>query len=125
MRPAALISSRPLISSTPMLSNPTVGRSIESTILAMAAPMIARSTRCWASAPMLAPTSSTMDLPRVVGHMAAIAGRSTWGIVRKQILDMAMSAPVLPAETVASASPVFTASIASHMEDVRRPDRRA
>jgi hypothetical protein len=34
---------------------------------------------------------------------------------------IAISAPVLPAETATSASPFFTASIASHIEDFQRP----
>ena len=70
MRPASLTSSRPLISSTPTLSRPTVGRSMSNRTRAMAAPMIAKSTSCWASAPMVAPTSSTMLSPRMVGQIA-------------------------------------------------------
>ncbi len=46
---------------------------------AVAAPITARSTRCSASAPIEAPTSSTIDSPRKVGHSAAIAGRSIPG----------------------------------------------
>src|SRR5579883_3251482 len=38
---------------------------------------------------------------------------------------MAISAPVLPAEKAASASFFFTASRASHMEEARRPARKA
>src|ERR1700733_8465709 len=76
-RPAAFTSSTPLISSVPTLRRPTVGESMWNTIRAIAAPITARSTRCCASPPMLAPTSSTIDSPRIVGHMAAIAGRST------------------------------------------------
>jgi hypothetical protein len=38
---------------------------------------------------------------------------------------MAIKAPVLPAETTTSASPFFTASIASHIEDLCRPERSA
>ena len=38
---------------------------------------------------------------------------------------MAISAPVLPADTAASASPFFTASSASHIDEVRRPERKA
>ena len=40
-------------------------------------------------------------------------------------LAMAMSAPVLPAETATSASPFLTASMASHIEDFQRPLRSA
>ena len=38
---------------------------------------------------------------------------------------MAINAPVLPAETTASASPFFTASIAIHIDDFQRPCRSA
>jgi hypothetical protein len=46
-------------------------------------------------------------------------------MVRKSIFAMAINAPVLPAETATSASPFFTASTASHIEDFRRPLRSA
>ena len=49
---------------------------MSNTMRAIAAPMMARSTRCCASAPIDAPTSSTIDSPRSVGHIAASAGRS-------------------------------------------------
>src|SRR3954453_15576080 len=114
----------PLISSMPTLRSPTVGRSMSKRMRAIAEPMIAMSTRCMASAPIVAPTSSTTLSPRSVGHRAAIAGRSIWAMVLRQIFDIAMRAPVLPAETAASASPSRTAWIASHMEEVRRPARR-
>jgi hypothetical protein len=38
---------------------------------------------------------------------------------------MAISAPVFPADTQTSASPVFTASIAFHMDDFHLPCRKA
>ena len=66
-------------------------------------------------APMLAPTSSTMHSALTVGHSAAIAGRSMPAMGRRISFDMAISAPVLPAETATSASPFCTASSASHM----------
>ena len=110
-RPAALTSSRPLISSTPTLSRPTVGVSMSNTMRAIAAPITARSIRCCASAPIVAPTSSTIDSPRIVGHIAASAGRSISGSMCRQTFAIAISAPVLPAETAQSASPFFTASI--------------
>jgi hypothetical protein len=50
-----------------------------------------------------------------------MAGRSIPGKVLRLNFDMAMSAPVLPADTAMSASPFFTASIASHIEDFQRP----
>ena len=87
----------------------------------MAPPITASSTRWLASPPIEAPRSSTIDSPRRVGHRAAIAGRSMPGMVLRLNLAIAISAPVLPAETAASASPFLTASIASHMDDFQRP----
>ena len=87
----------------------------------MAAPITARSTRWSASAPIEAPTSSTTDSPRKVGHSAAIAGRSMPGKVLRLNFDIAISAPVLPPDTTTSASPFLTASMASHIEDFHRP----
>ena len=46
-------------------------------------------------------------------------------MVRRQNFDIAISAPVLPAETHTSASPFFTASIAFHIDDFQRPWRSA
>ena len=92
---------------------------------AMAAPITAISTRCSASVPIVAPTSRTTLSPRTVGHRQAIAGRSTPAIVLRQIFDIAMSAPVLPAETAACASPSRTAWIARHIDDLPRPWRTA
>src|SRR3954452_4602214 len=61
----------------------------------------------------------------MVGHSPAIAGRSMPGIVCRLNFAMAISAPVLPADTATSASPFFTASSASHIEDFHRPCRSA
>ena len=91
----------------------------------MAPPMTAKSKSCWASAPMVAPTSSTTLSPRIVGHSAAIAGRSILAVVFKQSFAIAINAPVLPADTAKSASPRLTASIDSHMLEFRRPRRKA
>ena len=71
--------------------------------------------------PIDAPTSRTIDSPRSVGHRAAIAGRSIPGKVFNANFDIAMNAPVFPAETAMSASRFLTASIASHIDDLRRP----
>jgi hypothetical protein len=46
-------------------------------------------------------------------------------MVRSSSLAITISAPVLPAETATSASPFFTASIASHIDDFRLPLRKA
>jgi hypothetical protein len=66
-----------------------------------------------------------MHSASTVGQIAAIAGRSTPSIVFRQNLAMAMSAPVLPADTAAAARPSRTASSASHMLDFQRPLRSA
>ena len=74
---------------------------------------------------MVAPRSSTTESPRAVGHTAAIAGRSIPGSVRRLKRAIAISAPVLPADTATSASPFLTASIASHIDEFFRPRRSA
>jgi hypothetical protein len=60
----------------------------------------------------------------MVGHCPAIAGRSMPGMVLRTSLAIAMRAPVLPADTVKSASPFCTASMDSHMLEPR-PRRTA
>ena len=75
--------------------------------------MMANSTSCSASLSMLAPTSSTAVTPRRVGQLATMAGRSSpCADMRRISLEIAINAPVLPAETTAAASPAFTASMA-------------
>ena len=91
----------------------------------MASPITANSTSWLASAPMVAPTSRTMLSLRSVGHIAAMAGREMPGSVLRMKRAMAISAPVLPADTAASASPVRTASIVIHMLLLPRPWRSA
>ena len=66
-----------------------------------------------------------MQAPLSVGHSAAIAGRSMPGSIFRLNLAIAISAPVLPADTATSASPFLTASMASHIEDFQRPLRSA
>ena len=86
---------------------------------------MAKSISWCASAPIVAPTSSTTLSPRRVGQIAAIAGRSIVAMVRRQNFAIAISAPVLPADTQTSASPFLTASIAFHIDDFQRPWRSA
>ncbi len=47
------------------------------------------------------------------------------GIIRRLNFAIAISAPVLPADTATSASPFLTASMASHIDDFQRPLRSA
>ena len=62
--------------------------------------------------------------PRRVGNSVAIAGRSMPGRVFSTNLAIAISAPVLPADTTPSARPSATASIASRMLDRRAGAQR-
>ncbi len=50
------------------------------------------------------------------GQRQAMAGRLTPGSLRSRSMESAISAPVLPQETAAAASPARTASMADHME---------
>ena len=121
---AARISPVPFNSSSPMLSRATLGRSSPSTVRANAAPITANCTRLVASHSVLAPRSSITDSDFSVGSTAARAGRSMPGMVRSENSDIAIRAPVLPAETAALALPCFTASMAMPI-DVVRARRRA
>ena len=79
--------------------------------------MMANSTSCSASQSTLAPTSSTAVTP-LQGRPAGHDGRPLQirRDIRRISLEIAIRAPVLPAETAAAASPCFTASTAFHME---------
>ena len=55
------------------------------------------------------------------GNRRAVDARQRAQVKR----DIAISAPVFPAEITTSASPFFTASMASHIEEVLRPRRSA
>ena len=75
---------------------------------------------------MLAPTSSTAVTPRRVGQLATAAGRSSPPAMRSSSLEMAISAPVLPPETAAAASPRFTDSTQfQRLEPLPRRSARA
>ena len=86
--------------------------------------MTANSTRRSASHTTLAPTSRTEVTPRKVGQLATRAGRSMSPAIRSNRRDIAIRAPVLPAETAAVDSPERTLSTAFHME-VSLPRRMA
>ena len=86
--------------------------------------MRAKSVRFPASQVMLAPRSSITDSPFMVGKKEAMAGRSMPGRVLRTNFAMAMSAPVLPADTTPRALPSCTALIARRMDEPR-PDLSA
>ena len=75
----------------------------------MASPITANSTSWDASAPMVAPTSSTTLSLRMVGHMAAMAGRSMCGSVRS-LIRLAVTAR---AASVAAEAPVEAQTVES------------
>jgi glycerol-3-phosphate acyltransferase PlsX len=70
--------------------------------------------------------SVVLDLGASIGgdahHLVSLAVMgSAMASVRRQKRAIAINAPVLPAETVASASSLLMASMASHIEDFLRP----
>ena len=55
--------------------------------------------------------------PLTVGSAAQMAGRSMPGSILRTKREIAISAPVLPAETQASASPFLTRLIATRIDE--------
>ena len=110
----------PLISSTPMLSSPTRGRSMsEQRARHGGAHQREVGELARGGADVGAEVEHDAVRASTVGHCPAIAGRSMPGMVLRISLAIAIRAPVLPAETAKSASPFCTASIASHMLEPR------
>ena len=99
-----------LSSSEPTFSRPTLGASRPSSTWAKTLPMTANSARLSASHSRLAPRSSITVSPRAVGRNEASAGRCAPSSMRMANIEMASSAPVLPAETTVSARPSAAAS---------------
>ena len=114
---AALTTSLPLISSSPILSRPTVGLSLCSIAEISIEPMMPNCNKCSAVQSTLAPRSSICVCPSTVGNGAQIAGRSMPGNIFSTKREIAISAPVLPAETQASASPALTRLMATRMDE--------
>ena len=94
-----------------------VGLSIPSIAVTRALPITANCTRCSGVQLTLAPRSSTVVSPFFVGSCDAIAGRSIPGSVLSTKRAMAISAPVLPAETQACALPSLTRLIATLIDE--------
>ena len=82
-----------------------------------AVPITANCSSCSGEQFTLAPRSSTVVTPFRVGSCEAIAGRSTPGSVFSTNREIAISAPVLPAETQASARPSLTRLIATRIDE--------
>ncbi len=114
---ASLTTSLPLISSSPMLRRPTVGRSMCSTAETSALPIAANCTSCSGVQFTFAPRSSIVTTPFFVGSCAAIAGRSMPGSVFSTKRAMPISAPVLPADTHPCATPSLTRLIATRIDE--------
>ena len=106
-----------------MLSNPTLGRLMSSTALTSSEPITANSNRWREVDSTLAPRSRTCVWPFSVGRAEMMAGRSIPGRVFSTNRAIAISAPVLPALTHASAVPSRTRSSTTRMDESRF-DRR-
>src|SRR5919201_3667987 len=109
---ASTTSGVPFVSSSPIDSRPTVGRSIPSTTCASAAPMKPNCTRCSGRTSTLAPTSTIVTGCPGTGTGIARAGR--WMPEARLMLKRpaASAGPVEPPLTNASASPLATARVA-------------
>ena len=82
-----------------------------------AVPITANCTSCSGEQLTLAPRSSTVTTPSRVGSCPAIAGRSMPGSVFSTKREIAISAPVLPAETHACATSSLTRLIATRIDE--------
>ena len=95
-----------------------MGRSMPSTAAASAVPITANCTSCSGEQLTFAPRSSTVTTPPSrVGSCAAIAGRSMPGSVFSTKREIAISAPVLPAEMQACATSSLTRLIATRIDE--------
>ena len=109
---AAFVSSLPFSSSAPLFIRPTRGSRIPITFCIYALPIIANCCRYWGLQSTLAPQSINSTGPFTVGRIGANAGLFTPFIRRTISVAPASTAPVLPAETNASAPPFATSSSA-------------
>ena len=107
----------PLMSSSPMLSSPTRGRSTPCRSAAITEPITANCTRWSAVQSGLAPRSSITVWPCAAGTAETMAGRSMPGTMPSTKRAVASSAPVLPAEMQAAASPRLTRLMATRIEE--------
>ena len=103
---ASRVSALPFSSSSPIERRRTSGLPTPSSSRLKTVPIWANWSRCSARASALAPASSSTEGPSRAGIGTAIAGRITPGRRRRWIIPAASTAPVLPAETIASVVPV-------------------
>ena len=88
-----------------------------STAETSALPITANCTSCSGEQLTLAPRSSAVVTPLRVGNCDAMAGRSMPGNVFSTKRAMAISAPVLPADTQACAVPSLTRLMATRIDE--------
>src|SRR5260363_63833 len=106
--PACLTVSLPLVISSPMFNRPMAGFSLPSMADTSACPISAKRSSSRGLQSMFAPRSSMVVPPERCGITAANAGRSMPASVFSVQREMAINAPVLPADTHACAWPAFT-----------------
>jgi hypothetical protein len=105
-----------------MFSRPTLGRSFSSIAATSAEPSTANCNRCSGVHSTFAPRSRTVVTPPFsFGSTEAIAGRSMPSSVFSTKREIAISAPVLPALTQASARSSFTRLTATRIDESRLP----
>ncbi len=109
---ASRTSGVPRVSSSPLESSPTRGRSMPCTTRANAAPMNANWTRCSGRTSALAPTSSSVTGSPGHREREGEGRREMPGSRRMWKSPAASAVPVEPAATSASASPAATARAA-------------
>ena len=107
----------PFSSSAPIFTIATRGFSIPTTFFMYIEPIFANCTRCDALASTLAPQSISNDAPLAVGISGASGERSTPFILPTINCPPTRIAPVLPADTKASASPCFTRFIPTTIDE--------
>ena len=114
---ASCTTALPFDSSSPMFSSPTLGRSTFQTCSMYADAICAHCSRYSGRASAFAPTSSNAVSFPVSGSSPTSDGRSIPRIRPTYMIAPAITAPVFPADTNASASPVFTIRSPTAIDD--------
>ena len=112
----ARTTSFPLVASSPIFNNPTVGSSLPNKSFAYSEPINAPCTRCFGLQFELAPESNITVIPLPVGIGVAITGRSTPLIRPRPNNAAATAAPVLPGAITASQTLSRTKDVATTMD---------
>ena len=112
-RCASRVNSLPLLSSSPIDSNPILGSSTPCARRAYTDPITANCNRCCGRHSTFAPASSSTAGRLLVGIVVASAGRSTPGTMPNAACAESTAAPVCPALTSAAALRPATSSAAT------------